>query len=165
MSLLIPHQPLSRPMRTAEDFAWEALYRSAHDSATAAEVVAFLAADVEARRTHLALYLRCRQTVRVAKVRRIRIRRIAALLRRLVQVVIAAPLAAFGRVLRGGSDVAIERMPQAGSTTSGSRRKAAATPRRTRQLAKTSELARTVHAFPPAGAGPRSTGNGSDVSR
>lgn len=165
MSVFIPQQPMSRPMRTAEDFAWEALYRSAHDSATAAEVVAFLAADAEARRTHLALYLRCRQTVRVTKVRRIRIRRIAALLRRLIQVVIGAPLAAIGRVLRGGSDVAIERMPRAGSATSSSRRKAAATPRRTRQLAKMAEPAHTVHAFPSGGSGPHSTGNGRDVSR
>lgn len=164
MSPLIPQHP-SRQMRTAEDFAWEALYRSARDSATAAEVIEFLAADVEARRAHLALYLCCRQSVREAEARRIRIQRIAALLRRLIHVVIAAPVAVIGRIVRGGTDVAIEMMPKADPETSGSRRKAAPTPRRTRQLAKTSEPAHTVHAFSSAGTGPRSTGNGSEVPR
>lgn len=164
MSVFIPQQPMSRPMRTAEDFAWEALYCSAHDSATAAEVVEFLAADVEVRRTHLALYLLCRQSVREAEARRIRTQRIAAVLRRLVDLVIAAPLAAIGRLLRGGTDVAIAMMPKADSATSSSRRKAAA-PRRTRQPAKTAESGHTVHAFPSVSTGPRSTGNGPDVPR
>ncbi len=163
MSPLKPQQP-SHQMRTAEDFAWEALYRSAHDSATAAEVVEFLAADAEVRRTHLALYLCCRQTVREAEARRIRIQRIAALLRRLIDVVIAAPLAVIGRIVRGGADVAIEIVPKADPATSSSRRKAAA-PRRTRQPAKTAESAHTVHAFPSVSTGPRSTGNGPDVPR
>jgi len=50
--------------RTAdEDRAWAQLYANVGQAATAEEVVKQLDADAEARRSHLALYLRAKTTL------------------------------------------------------------------------------------------------------
>jgi hypothetical protein len=65
----------------AEDRAWSRLYRRAGKPAVAAEVVQHLESDAESQRFHLALYLRCRETLRRCAARRARLDRIARLAR------------------------------------------------------------------------------------
>lgn len=78
----------------AEDRAWRHLYRNAGDPDAASEIVHHLEADAEAQRLHLALYLRCRETLRRHAARRARMSRIAALARGLYSVVVLRPLGA-----------------------------------------------------------------------
>jgi hypothetical protein len=103
--------------RTAdEDRAWAQLYASVGQAATAEEVVKQLDADAEARRSHLALYLRAKTTLRERRVADARNRRIGAFVRSVAAIVVAGPLHML-RLLRSllstGSDVAMEMLPPA----------------------------------------------------
>lgn len=118
------------PCRSAEDRAWDDLYRSVKDPTTATEVVELFDADLDVRKSHLALYLRCRQTVRAVELRRIRIERVAAFL----HVVIKTPFVAMLRLFRGGTDVAIEMMPKVEGRAPGSARKSEPAARRVKKL-------------------------------
>lgn len=71
-----------------EDHAWSHLYRRAGDPAVAAQVVQYLRTDAEATRRHLALYLRCRQTLRTHKRRMARRQRIERSVRQFINTVI-----------------------------------------------------------------------------
>lgn len=64
-----------------EDRAWHHLYRSAGDPAVATEVVQHLDLDTEAKRVHLALYLRCKEALRKQKARQARNQRIGRFVR------------------------------------------------------------------------------------
>lgn len=70
-----------------EDHAWSHLYRRADDPAVAAQVVQYLRTDAEATRRHLALYLRCRQTLRTHKSRMARRQRIERSVRQFINTV------------------------------------------------------------------------------
>jgi hypothetical protein len=96
----------------AEDRAWCHLYRSAGDPAVAAEVVQHLRTDVEAARCHLALYLRCRQTLRARKDRVARNQRISRLVRHFIDAFVSAPAVLVRKLLRNGGDTAIARVSQ-----------------------------------------------------
>ena len=93
---------LPRPNRriAEEDRAWCHLYRSARDPAVAAEVVQYLRNDPEAARCHLALYLRCRQTLRAHKARIARQQRIGHVLRRFISAIASTPAAVFRKLVR-----------------------------------------------------------------
>ena len=132
------------PYRSAEDRAWDALYRSENDPSTAAEVVELFDADPDVRKAHLALYLRCRQTVRAMEVQRIRIERVAAFLQRAFSFVITTPCVGMIRLFRDGSDVAVELMPQAQPRVSGPSKKSEPAARRMRKLKDNPEVARVV---------------------
>lgn len=71
----------------AEDRAWRRLYRDAGDPVIAAEIVRHL--DEDARRIHLALYLRCRRTLRKNATRRIGWTRIATGVVRVARALLA----------------------------------------------------------------------------
>lgn len=60
----------------AEDRAWRRLYRSAGNPVAASEMLQHLESDDEALRFHLALVLRCRETLRRQAARRARIKRV-----------------------------------------------------------------------------------------
>ncbi len=122
------------PYRSAEDRAWDALYRSVNDPSTAAEVVELFDADPDVRKAHLALYLRCRQTVRAMELRRMRIERVAAFLQMAFFFVIARPFVGMIRLFRGGTDVAIEMMPKGQRQVSGSNKKSEPAVRRVKKL-------------------------------
>ena len=104
--------------RTAdEDRAWAQLYASVGQAATAEEVVKQLDADAEARRSHLALYLRAKTTLRERRVADTRNQRIAAFVRTfarsVVAIVVVGPFRLLRSLLSTGSDVAVEMLPPA----------------------------------------------------
>ena len=67
-----------------EEKAWIAFYRRVADPAIAAEVIQYLDADAELKRTHPALYLRCKETLRRNKARLARTKRIRTFMRRML---------------------------------------------------------------------------------
>ncbi len=104
--------------RTAEeDRAWAQLYANVGQAATAEEVVKQLDADTEARRSHLALYLRARTTLRERRVADARNQRIGASVRTFVRSVVAILVVGPVRLLRSllstGSDVAFKTIAPA----------------------------------------------------
>lgn len=141
------------PYRSAEDRAWDALYRSVNDPSTAAEVVEIFDADPDVRKSHLALYLRCRQTVRAMEQRRMRIERVAAFLQIAFLFVIARPFVGLIRLFRGGTDVAIEMMPKGRRQVSGSNKNLEPAARRVKKLNSKTPVApadQELKAFTPA---------------
>lgn len=68
-----------------EEKAWVAFYRRLADPAIAAEVIQYLDADAELKRTHPALYLRCKETLRKSKARLARTKRIRTFMRRILR--------------------------------------------------------------------------------
>jgi hypothetical protein len=107
-------------------------------------VVELFDADPDVRKAHLALYLRCRQTVRAMEVRRIRIERVAAFLQRAFSFVITTPFVGVIRLFRNGSDVAVELMPQVERQALGAAKKSEPAARRMRKLKDNPEVARVV---------------------
>jgi hypothetical protein len=81
--------------------------------ATAEEVVKQLDADAEARRSHLALYLRAKTTLRERQVADARNQRIGAFVRSVVTIVVVGPFRLLRSLLSIGSDVAVEMLPPA----------------------------------------------------
>lgn len=106
----------ARPRRTAlateEERAWVSFYqRVGRDPAIAVEVLAQLDADAEMKREHLALYLCCRESLRLHEARDARNQRIGRSVRWILGgLFVRLPLAlrrAFGR----GGDVAVACLP------------------------------------------------------
>ena len=90
--------------RTAdEDRAWAQLYASVGQAPTAEEVVKQLDADAEARRSHLALYLRAKTTLRERRVADARNQRIGAFVRSVVAIVVIGPFRLLRSLLSTGS--------------------------------------------------------------
>jgi hypothetical protein len=108
-----PAQPnLSVTRRTAdEDRAWAQLYAAVGQAATAEEVVKQLDADTEARRSHLALYLRAKTTLRQRRAADARNQRIGAFVRSVVAVVVISPFRGLRSLMSTGSDVAVAMLP------------------------------------------------------
>jgi hypothetical protein len=76
-----------------EERAWIGFYRRVgRDAAIAAEVMAQLEADADMKRTHLALYLCCKESLRVHKARQARHKRIGQFVRHLAQAIFVRPL-------------------------------------------------------------------------
>lgn len=100
----------------AEDRAWAELYASVGRVCTAEEVVKQLDADTECRRSHLALYLRARATLRERRVADARNQRIGVFVRSTVMIVAAGPLHIL-RLLRAllsnAGEIAVQMLPTA----------------------------------------------------
>lgn len=112
---LVP--PRSRPRRlsiaTEEERAWVGFYhRVGHDPAIAAEVMTQLEADPEMKRQHLALYLCCRESLRLHEAREQRNARIGSFVRRVFSGLFIELPRAFGRKARRGSDIAVACLPE-----------------------------------------------------
>src|SRR6218665_1325935 len=108
-----------RPRRSGieaeEERAWVEFYqRVRSDAVLAAEVLAQLDKDAEMKRSHLALYLSCKESLRREKAREARNKRIGYFVRQLAYLPVA-----FWHGLRaiGGSsrDIAIEMLPEPSS--------------------------------------------------
>ena len=95
-----------------EDRAWFHLYRRAGEHAVAAEVVQHLDSDVEAKRTHLALYLRCRETLRKQKVSQARRQRIGSFVRQMMGLAFIGPFRVLDVISRYCGGVALEMLPE-----------------------------------------------------
>lgn len=109
-----------------EQRAWVGFYkRVGRDVALAAEVMAQLDGDAEMKRRHLALYLSCKQSLRVHKARQARDKRIGQWLRLLVRWTLQRPAAFVGGVTQKAYhrtadvlDEAIAAAPPASPATS-----------------------------------------------
>jgi hypothetical protein len=112
--------PRSNRRTAEEDRAWAQLYASVGQACTAEEVVKQLDADAEARRSHLALYLRAKTTLRERRAADARNQRIGAFVRTTVRsvtaIVVVGPLHIL-RLLRSllstASAVAEQMLPPA----------------------------------------------------
>lgn len=110
-------KPRPRPRRSGiadeEECAWMDFYRRVgREPAIATEVLAQLDDDPEMKRTHLALYLRCKQSLRVHQHRQTRNQRIGQLVRWLCHGLFVAPVQALHRALNFGGDLAAECLPE-----------------------------------------------------
>jgi hypothetical protein len=109
-----------------EQRAWVGFYkRVGRDAALAAEVMAQIDGDAEMKHRHLALYLSCKQSLRVHKARQARDKRIGQWLRLLVQWTLLRPAAFVGGVTQKAYhrtadvlDEAIAAAPPASPATS-----------------------------------------------
>ena len=84
----MPRIRLTRPYRSSvaleEERVWVAFYRRVANPAIAAEVVQHLDADADLKRTHSALYLSCKESLRKKKARQARAKRIRSFMRRIL---------------------------------------------------------------------------------
>lgn len=79
---------ITRPYRTSvaleEEKLWVGFYRRVGNPAIAAEVIQHLDADADQKRTHPALYLRCKESLRRKKARKARTKRIRSFMHRIL---------------------------------------------------------------------------------
>ena len=113
-----PEKPRPRARRCGIEFeeerAWVGFYkRVGRDPAIAAEVMAQLEADVDMKRTHLALYLCCKESLRVHKARQARNKRIGQFVRGLGHAFLVRPMLGLRTRLRHGGEIAVECLPDA----------------------------------------------------
>jgi hypothetical protein len=84
----LPRMRITRPYRTSvaleEERLWVGFYRHVGNPAIAAEVIQHLDSDADQKRTHPALYLRCKESLRKKKARQARVKRIRSFLRRIL---------------------------------------------------------------------------------
>jgi hypothetical protein len=84
----LPRLRLTRPYRTSvaleEERLWVGFYRRVANPAIAAEVIQHLDGDADQKRTHPALYLRCKESLRKKKARQARTKRIRSFMRRIL---------------------------------------------------------------------------------
>jgi hypothetical protein len=114
MSVEKPRPRARRSIEAEEARAWVGFYRRAGtDPEIAAEVLAQLESDPEMKRVHLALYLRCRESLRCDQARQARNQRIGQFIRWLGRAVLIQPFAGLRRSLRHGADMAVACLPAA----------------------------------------------------
>ena len=84
----LPRPRVARPYCTSvaleEERVWVGFYRRVGNPAIAAEVIQHLDADADQKRTHPALYLRCKESVRRKKAHQARTKRIRSFMRRIL---------------------------------------------------------------------------------
>jgi hypothetical protein len=106
-------RPKRSSLEVEEARAWVGFYRRVgSDPTVAAEVMAQLEADPEMKRTHLALYLCCKQSLRTHKVNVARNKRIAQFVRWMAHGLVIVPAQALSKAMRQGRDIAVECMPE-----------------------------------------------------
>jgi hypothetical protein len=117
MSFEKPHPRAKRSgTEYEEERAWVSFYqRVGNDLVLATEVLSQLESDPEMKRSHLALYLCCKESMRTHKARQARNKRIGQFVRWVVSGLFTRLLVqwpqALHRSLRHGGDVALECLP------------------------------------------------------
>ena len=89
-----PRKAKRSAVEIEEERAWVRFYRQVGQADIAAEVLAQLDADAQARHDHLALYLSCRESLRAHKARTQRNKRIGQLVRQAGRVLVVEPMRA-----------------------------------------------------------------------
>ena len=145
-----PEKPRLRAKRSGveseEERAWVTFYRRVgHDLAIATEVLAQLEADPEMKRAHLALYLCCKEFLRLHKARLARNKRIGQFVRWVCHGLFVRPAHALRHAGRQGGDLAVECLPETV--------KEPAVPQ-VRQLTREPEFAQAASAFGPQATSP-----------
>ena len=97
----------------AEEKAWVGFYRRVGDPAIAAEILHELQSDPEMKRAHLALYLRCEESLRAQKARLARNKRIGQFVRMVCVAFLVSPARLAQRLIGHSRDIAIECLPDA----------------------------------------------------
>ena len=123
-----------------EERAWVRFYRQVSHADIAAEVLAQLDADSQARHDHLALYLSCRESLRAHKARTQRNKRIGQFVRQAGRVLVVEPLRALRLKASRAIDLIVECLPEM-------RREPAAA--KVRQLRRDVDVAQAHAAFDP----------------
>lgn len=121
-----------------EQKAWSGFYRRVGNPALALEILRQLDADADMKRTHLALYLLCKEGLRQHKARHARQQRIGRGVRLLCGVLLLAPLRAWRQLLQASRDVFVACLPAGAQEP--------ATPR-VQQLSADAEFAQAASAF------------------
>lgn len=107
------HNPRKRPgVYSEEERAWRGFYQRVGNPDIAVEILHQLDADADMKRSHLALYLCCKESLRTQKTRQVRNKRIGQFVRWLAGNVCVVPFRAMWRWLRRGRDVAVECLPE-----------------------------------------------------
>ena len=97
-------RPYRSPVIIEEEKAWVSFYRRVGEVSIATEVIELLKADAYMKRTHLALYLRCSETVRIARERPARARRIGSFVRAMWAGVVYGPACALRKITRESAE-------------------------------------------------------------
>lgn len=115
MSVHAFRHPAHRPsVQSEEERTWVSFYRRArHDPAIAAEVLAQLDLDPQMKRVHLALYLNCRESLRLAEARAARDLRIGQCVRWLARAVVLDGSGAVRRLFGRAGDTVLACLPGA----------------------------------------------------
>lgn len=106
-----PHTPAPNRRYAEEDRAWSQLYAAIGQTSTAEEVVKQLDADSQSKRSHLALYIRARTTLREQKAADARNQRIGAFVRQAFALMVLGPLRLLRSALSFGAGIAVEALP------------------------------------------------------
>ena len=118
----LPRLRITRPYRTSvaleEERAWIGLYRRVANPAIAAEVIQHLDGDADQKRTHPALYLRCKESLRKKKARQARTKRIRSFMRRILGGFLRDPERRTRRQLPHNSRIVIDGLPGIDARTS-----------------------------------------------
>jgi len=108
------HRPKRPSVEGEEEKTWCTFYkRSPQDPALAAEVLKLLDSDPEMKRSRMALYLCCKESVRKDKAKQARNQRIGAFVRRLAAWLFVFPLEVLRRTGRESRDIIIDMLPEA----------------------------------------------------
>ena len=134
------HRPRARRpgVHLEEERAWISFYRRVGNPDIAMEVMHQLESDPEMKRLHLALYLRCKESLRAQKSRQARNKRIGQFVRVVSTALFVAPIIAMKKLLRQSGDIAVECLPEV-------RKEPAA--RQVKNLARDTEFAQAQSEF------------------
>ena len=107
---------ITRPHCTSvaleEERVWVGFYRRVANPAIAAEVIQHLDADADQKRTHPALYLRCKESLRKKKARQARTKRIRSFMRRILGGLLRGSGTRMRRQLRHSAGIVVEGLPE-----------------------------------------------------
>ena len=108
------HRPRVRRsgVHLEEEKAWIGFYRRVGNPDIAMEVMHQLESDPEMKRMHLALYLRCKESLRTQKARQARNKRIGQFVRMVSTALFVAPIIAIQKLLRQSGAIAVECLPE-----------------------------------------------------
>ena len=108
-----PRKAKRSAVEIEEERAWVRFYRQVGHADIAAEVLAQLDTDTQARHDHLALYLSCRESLRAHKARTQRNKRIGQFVRLGCRVIVVEPLRALRLGAARAFDLLVECLPEA----------------------------------------------------
>ena len=111
-----PFSPKPSRRSSEEDRAWARLYKDVAHACTAEEVVKHLDQDPEAKRSHLALYLSAKKTLRTQKVIDARNRRVGTFVRSILYILarlVLGPVRLLRSIASNSIDIAVGLLPAA----------------------------------------------------
>ena len=110
----LPRMRITRPYRTSvaleEERLWVGFYRRVDNPAIAAEVIKQLDGDADQKRTHPALYLRCKESLCKKKARQARMKRIRSFMRRILGALLRRPESNLRPQLRHNARIVVEAL-------------------------------------------------------